>query len=217
MLTRARAAVLVLAVLTLGGCGSTHPGAAAVVDDKTISMKSVDETAEVYCLNSILAAKEQGAAPSEDNAEIRRQAVARTVSLIVARKLADEEGVARPEPASYEVPDSDLDRVAAAYKGIDPKVVAQVIEDSRELFELQVALGAKAAGQPVTEENSEQLAGAGQTVIIKAFKDYDVDFAPRFGLSDSAETVAATGSLSAAPTDLGEDEPNQLPAAQRCS
>ena len=63
-----------------------------------------------------------------------------------------------------------------------------------------------------------QLGAAGQAEITKAFKDNDVEFAPRFGLSDSgAKTVAATGSLSVSADDLGADKPDELPAAQRCS
>lgn len=214
MLTRARAAVLVLAGLTLAACGSIHPGAAAVVDGRSISMKTVDEVAEVYCVDALRAAKEQGAAAPADNAEIRSQAVKNMASLLVARKLAKRED-AIPEPSTYEVRAADKDEVAKAFPGIDVEVATRAIEDSRELTQIAVGLGEKASGQKVTEANQDQLSEAGQTEIAEAFADNDVKFAPRFGLDGTLKQVTST--LSVAPTNLGEDKPNELPAAQRCS
>jgi hypothetical protein len=218
MLTRARAAVVVLAGLTLAACGNVHPGAAAVVDGETISMKKLDETAKVYCSASLRQAKINSTASKPVNAEVRRSALTDQVSLIVARKLADKEGLPRPRPATYEVPDADLPKVAKAYPDRDPEVTARVIEDSGELYQLQIALGEKSTGQTATAANADQLAGAGEAAIVKAFKANDVKFAPRFGLSNSGTTKApTTGSLSVAVTDLGADEPDDLPKAQRCS
>ena len=217
-MTRSRAAVLLLAGLTLAACGNVHPGAAAVVDDQTISMKSLDKAAKLYCLAGLRQAKANKTEPDSDNAKVRRDAVTDMVSLIVARKLADEQGVSRPKPATYEVPESDLDDVAKAYPGLNPEATAKTIENAGELFQYQVALGEKSAGQTATEANAPQLAAVGQTEITKAFKKYDVKFAPRFGLGSSgSDTAPTTGSLSVAPTDLGEDEPNDLPKAQRCT
>lgn len=213
-MTRARAAVLALAGLTLAACGNTHPGAAAVVDDQTISMKTVDQTAELYCLVGLRQAKASQSPSKPDNAQIRREAVKDIVSLVVARNLADDEGVSRPRPSTYEVPKSDLDDVAKTYPGRDTDATVKTIEDSRELFQYRVALGAKSTGQTATEANAAQLAAAGQAEITKAFKANDVEFSPRFGLSNSTdEQVAATGSLSVA----GDDKPNELPASQRCT
>lgn len=216
-MTRARAAVLVLAGLMLAACGNIHPGAAAVVDDQTISMKTLNQTAEVYCLDSLRAAKEQGATPPADYAAIRGAVVTNLVSLVVARKLAAEEGVT-PKPAAYEVPESAEDDIAKSYKGVDVEVVVKTLEDYQELSQIRISLGEKVTGQAATEQNAQQLFDAGQAEIAKAFKANDVEFAPRFGLSNSgADKVATTGSLSVAPADLGEDKPDKLPASQRCS
>lgn len=210
-MTRARAAVLVLAGLTLAACGNVHPGAAAVVDDQTISMKSLDKTAKVYCLDKVRSATSKG--EKFDNAEIRRQTVTSMVALLVARKVAEKEGVT-PKRSTYELSSAEQRQWAKTFSTVDPKVVTQAIEDSRELSQITIAVGEKVTGQTVTADNQAQVGAAGQAEIAKAFKDNDVKFAPRFGLSSGAKAVANTGSLSVAKADA---KPDQLPAAQRCS
>ena len=215
-MTRSRAAVLLLAGLTLAACGNVHPGAAAVVDDQTISMKTVDKTAEFYCLDTLRAAT-AGDTTKPSNADMRRAAVTNLVSLVVARKVAAKEGVT-PEPSTYELPEASHDEVAKEYKGIDVDVSVKAIEDYQELSEIKIALGEKSTGQARTQENAQQLFDAGQAEITKAFKSNDVEFAPRFGLSNTgADKAPTTGSLSVAATDLGADDPDQLPKAQRCT
>ena len=212
-MTRARAAVLVLAGLTLAACGNVHPGAAAVVDDQTISMKSVDKSAKALC-KIALANPQRTAAIS--NADIRRQAVSTLVSLVVARKLADTEGI-RPKPADYELTNDQEGQVAKAFpKEKNLGEVTKLIEQDRELQTISLAMGQKVTGQVPTPDNAAQLGAAGQAEITKAFKDNDVEFAPRFGLSNtSAKVITSTGSLSV--TKAAEAKPDQLPAAQRCS
>ena len=212
-MTRARAAVLVLAGLTLAACGNVHPGAAAVVDDQTISMKSVDKSAKALCTIA-LANPQRTAAIS--NADIRRQAVSTLVSLVVARKLADKEGIT-PKPADYELTNDQEGQVAKAFpKEKNLGEVTKLIEQDRELQTISLAMGQKVTGQVPTPDNAAQLGAAGQAEITKAFKDNDVEFAPRFGLSNtSAKVITSTGSLSV--TKAAEAKPDQLPAAQRCS
>jgi hypothetical protein len=216
MLTRARAAVLVLAGLTLAACGNVHPGAAAVVDGQTISMKSLDKTAKALCTLA-LASSQGGAAPaSPANSDIRRQAVSTLVSLVVARKIAKEEGITL-NPSDYELTSEQERQVATAFpKEKNHAEINKLIEQSQELQSISLALGERITGQTPTAETADQIGAAGQAEITKAFKDNDVEFAPRFGLSDSsAKTITSTGSLSVAPP--GEIKPDQLPAAQRCS
>jgi hypothetical protein len=216
MLTRARAAVLVVAGLTLAACGNVHPGAAAVVDDQTISMKSLDKAAKAYCTLTLASSQDQGATPP-DNAEVRRQAVTTLVSLIVARKLAEEEGIT-PKPSDYELTNEQEGQVAKAFpKEKDLGEINKLIEQSQELSAISLALGEKITGETATAENEAQIGAAGQAEITKAFKDNDVEFAPRFGLNDNAKTVTSTGSLSVSPADLGDSKPDELPAAQRCT
>jgi hypothetical protein len=199
--------------LSLAACGNVHPGAAAVVDDQTISMKSLDKTDKALCTLA-LASSQGGASPA--NADIRRQAVSTLVSLAVARKLAKEDGVT-PKPADYELTNDQERQVAKAFpneKNLGE--INKLIEQSQELSAISLALGEKVTGQAPTADTADQIGAAGQAEITKAFKDNDVEFAPRFGLSDtSAKVVTSTGSLSVAT--VADAKPSSLPAAQRCT
>ena len=137
------------------------------------------------------------------------------VSLVIARKLADEEGIT-PKAADYELTAVQESTAAKSFPGVDPDVVATTIEDFQELSLIRIALGEKVTGQTATAETADQVAAAGQAEITKAFKGNDVEFAPRFGLSNTgANSAPTTGSLSVSGT--AGAEPGKLPAAQRCS
>lgn len=215
MFTRARAVVLGLAVLTLAACGNIHPGDAAVVDGRSISMTTFDETAEIYCTLTLRSAGQQGVA-TVSNAEVRRQAITDLVTAVVARKLAAIKGVT-PKPQVYELTAEQRQQVAAAFPGDDIDAVSAAIENSQEIVAISGALGAQSTGQAKSEANEAQLVQIGQAAILKAFPDSDVRFAPRFGLSDTMKPLSSTGSLSVAEIDLEQPTEDELPAAQRCS
>ncbi|MDR7086103.1 hypothetical protein J2X11_000942 [Aeromicrobium panaciterrae] len=214
MLNRARAAVLIVAALTLASCGSIHPGDAAVVDDHSISMTKFDKTARIYCKLTLLSAQEQGMA-SVPNADVRRQTISDLVTIYVARDLAKEKGVS-VDKKQYELSGDQVKEVGTAFpKGDDAEHVEFAIENSQEIAAIAVALAEKSTGVTATNENSSQLAEAGHAAIIAAFKDHDVKFAPRFGLSSSLKELGPTGSLSVPETDGPAED--QLPADQRCA
>jgi hypothetical protein len=215
MPTRVRTAVLLAAVgLTLTACSTVHPGDAAVVDGQSISMKTLDRTAEAYCTLSARTAQQQGGA-APDNADMRRQAVTSLVSLVVARRLASEKGIS-PKPASYELTSDQQDQIAKAFPTADAAEIGKAIEQSQEISQIAVALGSRSAGQTPTADNQAQLAQAGQAEITKAFKANEVKFAPRFGIK-AGQSDPTTGSLSVAQADTGKASGAELPAAQRCS
>lgn len=215
MLTRTRGVVLVLAGLSLAACGTVHPGAAAVVDGETISMQTLDKTAEAYCALTAQAAKQQGAS-SVSSSEVRRQAIVGLVSVIVARDVVKSEGLTIA-PTSYELTETQRDQIAKAFPGGDVDELARAIEDSQEVAAIAVALAAKQTGQPATAETESQLADAGQAAILKTFRSKDVKFSPRFGLDPEANVRSATGSISVTPVDLETPSADELPAALRCS
>jgi hypothetical protein len=216
MLTRSRAAVLAVAALTLAACGNVHPGDAAVVDGRSISMQQLDDTTEVYCLDHLGQSSSQGAGEPVSNLDLRRAAAVGLVSIQVARRLAAEEDIT-VEPSAYEVPDGDRSNVAKAFPGVDVDTAIQVIEDSRENAAIAVALAAKLTGQQQTDENAAQLAQAGQAAIMESFRSHDVTFAPRLGLSPAGTTRAGTGTLSVSPVDVEVPAAADLPDTQRCS
>ncbi len=216
MWTRIRAVVLGAAALTLAACGSIHPGDAAVVDDQAISMATFDKTARIYCELTLLSAREQGLT-SVSNSEVRRQTISDFVTVIVARDLAKLKGVT-PKTQTYELTASQIRQIEGAFPdGDDAETVETAIEQSQEILAIAIALGEQSTGVARTDENQDQLAAEGQTAILKAFKDHDVKFAPRFGLSGGMEDLGSTGSLSVAavPSDAPADD--KLPPAQRCA
>lgn len=215
MLTRARAAVLVIAVLSLGACSNVHPGAAAVVDGRTISMRTLDKTAEAYCQLTADAAQQQGV-DSVDNSRVRRQAIVGLVSLHVARDLAESEGL-KISPTSYELTSAQREQIAATFPASQVDEITKAIEDSQEVSAIAIALAAKQTGRPATKENEAQLAEMGQAAILKEFRANDVKFAPRFGLGPDGEVRSSTGSISVTPVDLEAPAAEDLPDALRCS
>ncbi|MET0766283.1 MAG: hypothetical protein ABWY50_01435 [Aeromicrobium sp.] len=215
MLTRARAAALVLAGLPLAACSTVHPGSAAVVDGETISMQTLDSTAEAYCTLTADAAQQQGVT-TLSNGQVRRQAVVGLVSVVVARSLAEREGIEIPRRA-YELTASQRDQIAAEFPGADVDELGRAIEDSQEVSAIAVALAAQETGEQPSEENESQLAELGQSTILQAFPGHDVKFAPRFGLAPTGEPRAETGSISVTPPDLEAPTDQELPVAQRCS
>lgn len=215
MLTRARVVVLALAALPLAACSTVHPGSAAVVDGHSISMRTLDSTAAAYCTLTADAAKQQGIT-TVSNAKVRRQAIVGLVSLVVARRLADSEGI-QIEPSSYQLTSSQRAQLAKQFPTSDADELGRAIEDSQEVSAIAVALAVKDTGQPATQDTESQLADMGQATILKAFPRNDVKFAPRFGLSPSAGARADTGSISVTPVDLEAPVDEELPADQRCS
>jgi hypothetical protein len=213
MWTRARAVALVLSGLTLAACGNIHPGDAAVVDGRSISMKSLDKTAKVYCKLTLLSSQQQGGT-TPGNADIRRQAIGGLVTVAVARKVAAAKGVTL-KPQTYELTDVQREQVAKQFPS-DSDDVDQAIEDSQETSEIAIALAELSTGVVRTTDNESQLSAAGQAEIVKAFPTYHVHFAPRFGLNDKLKKVSSTGSLSVPDTKVHQPADSELPAAQRC-
>lgn len=215
MLTRARAAVLVVAALSLAACSNVHPGSAAVVGDESISMRTLDDTAEAYCALTADAARQQGV-ETVDNSKVRRQAIVGLVSVIVARDIAESEGL-EIDPSSYELTADQRDQIAESFPASKVDELEKAIEESQEVAAIAIALGSKLTGEPATPETSTQLADVGQDAILTSFRSKDVKFAPRFGLDPGAEARADTGSISVTPVDLEAPTADDLPAALRCS
>lgn len=215
MLTRTRAVVLAVAGLSLAACSNVHPGAAAVVDGETISMRTLDRTAEAYCQFTLQAAQGQGV-NAISNADVRRQALLSLVSTVVARDLAEAEGL-KIKAGTYQLSDQQRDQIASTFPDADITELERALEDSQEVSAIAVALASEETGQTPSEANLAQLDELGRSVIVESFKDNDVSFAPRFGLSPDGTEREATGSLSVAPIDLEAPTPEELPDTQRCS
>ncbi len=199
------------AVLLLTGCGSVHPGAAAVVDGTTISMSRADDVASVYCKLSLLSAPEGQAIP---NADVRRQAVTDLVVAVVADDMAEEAGVS-PNPSSYEVSPAQRDEIARTFSADELDEVVETINDSQRTFAIAEQLGGREIDDPDAE--TQQLQEQGLQLIQAELERRDVEFNPRYGIGKDLQQDAATGSLSV-PVEAPESaDPKELPATQQCA
>src|SRR5690606_32284622 len=66
-------------------------------------------------------------------------------------------------------------------------------------------------------QDEEQLLQAGQQLLSQAVADVDISVDPRFGLDQTLQQVAQTGSLSVAAIDLEATAVEDRPAALQCT
>ena len=205
-----RVLVAAAVALLLAGCGSIHPGAAAVVDDTTISMGQADDVAVVYC-QLALASAPQGTPIS--NADVRRQAVTDLVVGVVAREMADEANVT-PNPSTYEITPAQRKEIAQSVADDELDPVIDAINASQHTFAIAELLGAEQNDNP--DADAEQLRQQGLQLIQAEVARRDVRFDPRFGIARDGTQKAATGSLSV-PVEAPEPTQEGLPATQQCA
>ena len=205
-----RLLVAAAVALLLAGCGSVHPGAAAVVGDTTISMGQADDTAAVYCKLALVTAPE---GTPISNADVRRQAVTDLVVGVVAREMADEAN-AKPNPSTYEVTPAQREEVAQSVADDDLDPVIDAINASQHTFAIAELLGAQQIDDP--DADAEQLRQEGLQLIQAEVARRDVRFDPRFGIARDGTQKAATGSLSV-PVEAPDPSQEGLPATQQCA
>jgi len=198
------------AALVLAGCGSVHPGAAAVVGDTTISMERADDVATVYCRLTVLSATE---GTPIDNADVRRQAVTDLVVSVIAQDMAEEANVT-VNPSSYEITPAQRKEIAQTFPDDELDRVVEAINNSQRTFAIAEQLGAREVDDPDAE--AEQLRDQGVQLIQAEMARRDVTFDPRFGIRGDGTQKAATGSLSV-PVKAAESDQERLPATQQCS
>jgi len=203
------------AVIVLTACGSVYPGAAAVVEGTEISMSTADETAAAYCVVSLISAKQQGI-NELSGADTRRQAVSDLVTHAVAQRVAKSEGV-KADPKLYELSDDQVAQIHEAFKDSNPDQVENAILMAQETYALTVAIGEKSAGMALDENNGQAIQAAGESTLVKAMENLDIQVDGRFGLDDLTVQISATGSLSVDEENLAEIPVDELPATQRCA
>lgn len=204
-----------VAVVMLAGCGSLHPGDAAVVEGTEISMTTADERAAAYCVVSLVSAKQQGL-NELSGAETRRQAVSDLVTHAVAQRVAKSEGI-EADPKLYELTDDQQAQIRAAFKDSNPDVVVRSILMAQETFALTIALGERATGMVLNDNNGADIQAAGESTLVAAMENLDITVDPRFGLDDLTVQISDTGSLSVDEENLAATPVGELPATQRCA
>lgn len=208
-----RKIALILPVLVLAACGTTRPGAAAIVDGQEISQTSADETAQVFCRINLLSAQQQGV-EELSNAEIRREAVRQMVLGVAADRVAERDDLSIPSSLTT-LSTEDRAQAVRAVRGLDRDTVIRVLEDSQRLYAIVTALGERQLGEKVDEQNQQQVQEAGRALVEAELKKLTVRYAPRYGLDADGTQEARTGSLST--TIETADSSAKLPDTQRCA
>jgi hypothetical protein len=208
---KVRVLVAAAAAMLLVGCGSVHPGAAAVVGDTTISMGRADDTAKVYCQLALLSTQ---AGTPISNADVRRQAVTDLVYGVVAREMAAKQKLT-PNPSAYEVSPAQRKEIAKSFPAGQVDHVVDAVIDSQRTYAIAELLGEKKVTDPDAE--ATQLQEVGLKQIQAEVAHSDVRFDPRFGIGRDGRQKAATGSLSVPVHVPSESDQKGLPATQRCS
>jgi hypothetical protein len=205
-----RVLVVTATALLVAGCGSVHPGAAAVVGDTSISMARADDVATVYCQLTLLSA---GQGTPVGNADVRRQAVTDLVVGVVAREMADDANLT-PNPSSYEITPAQRQDIAKEFPAGQLDLVVDTLNDAQRTYAIADLLGARKIDDPDAE--AEQLRDQGLQLIQAEVARRDVRFDPRFGIGRDGTAKAPTGSLS---VEVKAPDPDQkgLPATQQCT
>lgn len=229
------ASTALIATGLLAGCGAApdvHPGEAAVVGDRAISMERVDSMAEDLCTLS-----EPGLAADESAVPmslLRGQALAVLVRDVLLWQFADEEGLDLDELRA-EARDVAAERAAA--DRASGKLPAAAIAAVREQYALDATAGlvldlvGKAdLGEAPDAPLSEETVGRGYELFQEWREGVEVTRDPRFSDVDLEEgrVTPPAGSLSllvgsspvetgyAADGSIDQEYVATLPPEQRC-
>ena len=192
---RTRVGVMVLAGLLLSSCGALHPGAAAVVGDKTIPMSKVDQVAGDYC--KAITKQLQGDSQVVP-LNFFRGGVAGSLALrSAASQLAAKYGV-QPESV-YDHKITDLQKATVTVPEQYRDAVIEVESTSAYVEGVQAAIGAKENPDLGYIESQK----AGQAIFDDWISQHGVTFDPSLGVAIKKGAIAREdGSLSYA---LGTD------------
>ncbi len=184
------------AALVLAGCGSVHPGAAAVVGDTRISFDRLDTLSAAYCQATIAIADSQGKPVNPlEGVSSRRAVLGALLQLQLARQAAAALGI-KVAPGTYTSDQRTtqplLDAVGPAYAG----AIREIIAVNDETSGLLTAIGAHQLGQDPAAADPNKAISAGQRYIREFGTSIDIDIDPRLGLSPGGQVIADSGSLS---------------------
>jgi hypothetical protein len=217
--------VVASAVMLLAGCG-THPGAAVVVGDQTISNQKVNDAAAALCASTISSAEAQGQPRPELAARGARQAAVQLMlDSELTRQFGEAEGI---EPDQGDVSAA----LAQNAQGIDA-IPAEQRDDFRALFSgfqeaqliIEEAGRASLTSQGNAEPTPEEITAEGTRLRDRFARGLDVEVDPRFGEVANGSVTPTSGSLSipvseraaqGAAAEPGPEWTSGLPASQKC-
>ncbi|MCL3839184.1 hypothetical protein [Aeromicrobium duanguangcaii] len=211
-MSKTRLAVLGLAALLLAACGPVHPGAAAVVGDARIPMTDVDDVASVYCTASQQQAEQaqQQGGGGVDGVALRRQALADLLVGEVADQIAQERGYSIKVPALTAQDKAQLEQLF----GDQADEAMKLVERNQRTSAIAIELAREEAPEGTDDE---QLVQAGQQLLAQEIPEFDVSVDPRFGLDETVQQVAESGSLSVPGGELDATAVEDRPVALQCA
>lgn len=207
-MSKFRFAAVGVTLLLLAACGPVHPGAAATIAGTRISMSEVDDLADTYCAVSSVQSQGQGGAV--DRVEVRRQAVADLTAGEVADQIAADRNYDITVPP---LSASDLAQIKQLF-GARSDAVVDLVDRNQRTTAIVLEMAKDAGNQ---SQDQDTLLQAGSEELSKAIAAADVSIDPRFGLDDSGQQIATTGSLSIPSTVLDATASEDRPAALKCS
>jgi len=179
---------IIAAGLLLTGCGSSvgiHPGSAAVIGDRTLSMSKIDDTATLFC-KAYVAQSQQQSQQSQSGplpmSSFRSYAAASLAKRLLGEQLAQKYHVS---PASgYQSQVSQLQQALASAPGEQRDAVVAVAASDAYLQNVQVAIGQQLTGNE-GQSNADIKAALqrGRVATQEWLNDHDAFVDPVFGLS----------------------------------
>jgi hypothetical protein len=241
ILTRQRRATAVGAVVTaaallLTGCGSSlgiHPGAAATVGDRTVSMSKIDDTTALYCKAYVTSSQQsqQNQSGPIPMGLFRSYVASGLANRLLGQELADQYSV---EPASgYQSQVSQIESALASAPADQRQAVIDVAASDAYLQNVQVAIGQKLTGSSGTSDADVKAAlQRGQVATQDWLNDHHTSIDPVFGIgveggkfttvkrqqtSYPLSPLASSGALAATSSQGPADSyTSALPANQLC-
>jgi hypothetical protein len=220
------AAVALLCVVALAGCGAGHPGAAAQVGDVSISEDSLEQSTGGFCevIDTINLAQ-QGTTPPVP----LRSALLSALNVLVMGEAIDQVAAnnhVQVSPAEVRqwvdgLP-LDFSKVPQSRKA-ETQVMIERVGRNTLLTEKLGRLAYQRQNPGATSAPSDQVQQIGQQLVNDYMKRVGVQTNPRYGRVFDPEQIPGTGSLSIPVTQEGldgegvPDPSSNLPPSQRCA
>ena len=215
------------AALVLAGCGSVHPGSAAVVGAETITHSEVDELADAFCSASVSTAQAQGqAAPETATRGAREGALQLLLETALSRQFGEHENV-DPDPQQVSQALEQNEQGVALVPPGQREGLRSVLREYAEAQLMLVEAGRKSlAADSTTQVPDEQAFAEGERLRTDFVNGLDVEVDPRYGTFSEGAIQRGTSSLSVPASDDARAgaraEPaaawvSALPASQKCS
>jgi hypothetical protein len=212
-----------VAALTLTGCGTLSPGAAAEVNGEKITMAQVDDLMKAQCDALDVAAK-GGQSQALPISDVKRRVLGLLIDTQLSRQFAESEGVA----TSAQVADLIYTQTTQGIDQLPSRARATLSDAFHDWSDAQaglVAVAARQSGQAPSASNLQSLFDAGMTARKKWQKSADVETDPRFSPDENGLPGAGDGSVSRATSSFakgataGQVSPafvDALPDGQKC-